>query len=85
MVIYFIWWAFIPFYFLTSTKTATPVCDFSPLAIIFISAFLGLIYSITFIIKAIIAREPNRTDYLIFLAIITLPLIFAGLYLASNA
>lgn len=79
------WWAFILFYFFTPTRTATPVCDFSPLAIIFISTFLGLIYSITFIIKSIFARGPNRTDHLIFLGIITLPLISAGLYLASNA
>lgn len=82
--IYFIWWLFILFYILRLIGIQTPVCDLSPIVFIPISAILGIIYSITFIIKAIISKEPNTTDYLFFLGIVTFPLVMGTIYLMSS-
>ena len=71
------------FYFLTASKPTEPECDFSPFIIIFLSFVLALIYSVLLIIKSIIAKEPDRSDYFIFLGIINLPLVLGGLYLLS--
>ncbi len=82
--IYFLWWSFIIFYCFSIIKHITPVCDFSSIAIVFISFLLGLIYALGFLIKSYTTREPYRTDYLIFLGIITLPLVIGGFYVISN-
>jgi hypothetical protein len=83
--LYFLWWIFVLYYCFSLTKQIKPTCDFSPLAIVFISLLLGFTYAIVFFIKSLTTREPNKTDYLIFLGLITLPLVIGGLYVMSNS
>ena len=83
--LYFLWWAFVLFYMFSASKQIKPVCDFSPLAIVVVSFFLGVIYSLGFFIASMTTPEPKKTDYLIFIGFITLPLFLGGIYLVSNA
>jgi len=83
--LYFLWWIFVLYYCFSLTKQIKPTCDFSPLAIGFISLLLGFIYAAGFLIKSITTKEPNKTDYLIFLGLITSPLVIGGLYVMSNS
>ena len=83
--LYFLWWTFVLYYCFSLTNQIKPTCDFSPLAIVFISLLLGFIYAIGFLIKSLTTGEPNKTDYLIFLGLITIPLVIGGLYVMSNS
>ncbi len=83
--VYFLWWPFVIYYYFSLTAHIKPACDFSPLGIVFISLFLGFIYASGFLLKSLTTKEPSSTDYLIFLGLITLPLVLGGLYLMSNA
>jgi hypothetical protein len=83
--LYFLWWTFVTYYCFSLTNHIKPTCDFSPLGIIFISMLLGFIYSTCFIIKSFTSKEPIKTDYLIFLGLITFPLIIGGMYLMTNS
>ena len=83
--IYFLWWTFVIYYCFSLTKHIKPTCDFSPLGITAVSLLLGFIYALGFLIKAIMTKEPNKTDYLIFLVLITLPLVIGGLYVMINS
>ena len=83
--LYFLWWTFVIYFCLSLTKQIKPTCDFSPLAVVFISLLLGFIYTTGFLIKSLTTKEPNKTDYLIFLGIITLPIVIGGLYVMSNS
>jgi hypothetical protein len=81
--IYALWWAFVLYYCFCTAKNIKPTCDFSPIAFVFVSFILGLIYSIGFLIKSLTVGEPEKTDYLIFLGMIMLPLIIGGFYVMS--
>jgi len=70
-------------YCFSSAKNTRPICDFSPYAITFISFLSGLVYSIGFLVKSLTTRESAKTDYLIFLGMIMLPLVIGGLYVMS--
>jgi len=83
--LYFLWWIFVLYYCFSLTKHIKPICDFSPLAIIFISLLLGFIYAIGFLFKSLTAKDPNQTDYLIFLGLTTFPLVIGGFYVMSNS
>jgi len=83
--LYSLWWTFVLYYCFSLTKHIKPTCDFSPLAIVFISMLLGLIYTLGFLIKSLTTKEPNKTDYLLFLGVITFPLLVGGLYVVSES
>lgn len=82
--IYFLWWTFVLYYCFSLIKQIKPTCDYSPLAIVFISLILGFVYAIGSLIKSLTTQEPNKTDYLIFLGLTTFPLVIGGLYAMSS-
>ena len=61
------------------------MCEFSPLVFIYFTPIIGLAYSIAFLVKSFVTKNSTRTDYLIFVAIVTFPIIIGGLYLISNS
>lgn len=82
--LYFMWWIFVLYYWFSLTNQIKPICDFSPFVIIFISLIAGFIYAIGYLIKSLTTQEPNKTDYFIFLGLVTFPLVIGGLYVMSN-
>ena len=83
--IYFLWWSFVPYYCFALTMRIKPLCDFSPFVIAFICLFWGFIYASGLIIKSLTTKEPSKTDYLIFLGLITFPLVISAFYLMTNS
>jgi hypothetical protein len=83
--LYFLWWAFVLYYCFSLHKPIKPADDFSAFAIALICLIWGFIYAIGLTIKSLTANEPDKTDYLIFLGLITFPLIVGGIYVMSNS
>lgn len=83
--LYFLWWTFVIYYCFSLTNHIGPTCDFSPIGIVFISLLLGFIYTLGFLIKSLMTKEPGKTDYLTFIVLITFPLGIGGFYVMSNS
>jgi hypothetical protein len=83
--LYFLWWSFVLYYFLSSHNQIKQTDDFSAFVIVLISLLLGFIYAIGLTIKSLTTKEPHKTDYLIFLGLATFPLLIGGIYVMSNS
>jgi uncharacterized integral membrane protein len=85
LFLYSLWWVYVIYYFTFKNNTNVSGSDYSSVAIIFLSILIGFTFAIVFLIAALINKEPKRTDYLEFLAFVTLPLILGGICLVSNS
>jgi len=79
--IYFLWWVFVSYYSFCLPRRIPPACDYSPMAIVVISFLWGSSYALAFLLKSISAKEPAKTDYLVFLGISIFPLLLGFVYI----
>jgi hypothetical protein len=84
-VIFYLWWFFILFYSIGITNRIDLNVGVSAFAFALISITWCTFYVIGFTIKSINSKEPDKTDYLIFLGINILPLLIGGVYVMSNS
>ncbi len=81
--LYFLWWVFVLYYCFCLPRQIHPTCDYSPMAIVLISFLWGSSYACAFLLKSISAKEPAKTDYLLFLGLSLFPLLLGFVYLLS--
>jgi len=78
---YLLFWAIVMVHyigFMCSPKD--PYCDFTPLFVIPLSAFTGLAYVISITVKSFFRDNFEWKEYMIFTAIIYLPIIFGWIF-----
>jgi len=85
LTFYLLWWTLIANYSFSEAAPTVPTCDFRPMAFILLTPVMGCIYSIAFLAKHFTSKSPAKTDYLVFIFIVTCPLIIGGLYLFNHA
>lgn len=79
MVYYFLW-VFFVYVMLSRPKTNEPVCDFSPLLIVYLF-LLGFICSVVLLVKFLATKNETNSDYMLFTGMVMLPMIISLLYI----
>lgn len=81
LLIYLLWWGYMAWYIFIKSPSAEPGCDLSPVVFIYLTPVFTIVYSIIFLILALITKNPGSKDYLILTALVVFPLLPAVLYL----
>lgn len=83
--IYFFWWLFMIYDLSNEALSTAPVCDPSPIVFIFLTLLFGVVYSTVLGIKYLQKKGQTKSDHLIFLALVNLPIFPWLLYILSTA
>ena len=70
-------------YIFLKAPPAEPGCDLSPVVFIYLTPVLTILYSVVFLIIALVTKGARRKDYLFFTALVILPLLPGALYIMS--
>jgi len=83
LVVYTLWWLFIIFYYLF--RSEQPEHDYSGLIFTLISVIIAIFYSAAFLVKYLTTNDVLKTDYLVFIGFVSIPLVIGGFWIMSNS
>ena len=81
LLLYFIWWVLV-IYAVFLKPANDNHCDFSPLLILFVCPVLAFLYILVLMVRFLQAkRNVYKDDYLIFIGLVTCPLVLGVVWL----
>ena len=83
LLVYLLWWVFMAWYIFLKAPPAKPGCDLSPVVFIYLTPVLTILFLVVFLTIALVTKGARRKDYLVFTALVILPLLPGALYLMS--
>ena len=83
LFLYLLWWGYMAWYIFIKAPLSEPGCDISPVVFIYLTPVFTIVFSIIFLIWALITKGPSSKDYLILTALVIFPLLPGALYLMN--